>query len=371
MHPDATIAGAAVRIRRAASGGGLGLRVGDVVEVRSAEEILATLDDGGAVDALPFMPEMLRFCGRRLVVGKVATKVCDTMGGTGMRRMRGAVHLDGARCDGSAHGGCQTECLLYWNEAWLRRPGEDGAGGGAADRHPPGPALTVPDLHDRTTRDPAPAGEVRFSCQATELLRAAPEPLPLRALDQYVEDVRRGNVGVAATLRALAVGLFNRVQGVAGRALPRRLRFRDGLRWGFVRGTLTKTPTGRTDLQPGERVRIRSKAEIMRTLDAGLRNRGLGFEEEMARYCGREARVLRRVDRCIDERTGRLLQMKNPCIVLEGVVCEGAYNANCPRGIYAFWREIWLERVDEPGVTRPEAPRREPACSSVGDTVGT
>ena len=27
--------------------------------------------------------------------------------------------------------------------------------------------------------------------------------------------------------------------------------------------------------------------------------------------------------------------MKNPCIVLEGVVCEGVYNANCPRAIYA------------------------------------
>jgi hypothetical protein len=63
--------------------------------------------------------------------------------------------------------------------------------------------------------------------------------------------------------------------------------------------------------------------------------------------------VLRRVDRCIDEETGRLLQMKNPCIVLEDTVCQGAYNANCPRSIYAFWREIWLERVTEPGTEHP------------------
>jgi hypothetical protein len=41
--------------------------------------------------------------------------------------------------------------------------------------------------------------------------------------------------------------------------------------------------------------------------------------------------------------------MRNPCIVLEDVVCEGAYNANCPRSIYSFWREIWLERVEDPG----------------------
>ena len=93
----------------------------------------------------------------------------------------------------------------------------------------------------------------------------------------------------------------------------------------------------------------------MRTLSKDLRNRGLGFEEEMARHCGREARVLRRVDRCIDEATGRLLHMKNPCIVLEDTVCEGAYNANCPRSIYAFWREIWLEQGRGAGGTRVSA----------------
>ncbi len=68
----------------------------------------------------------------------------------------------------------------------------------------------------------------------------------------------------------------------------------------------------------------------------------------MARHCGRETRVLRRVDRCIEESTGRMLQMKNPCIVLEGIICEGTYTVMCPRSIYAFWREIWLERVEEP-----------------------
>lgn len=368
MASSATATGTAVRIRPAT--GKLGLRAGDLVEVRSADEILATLDERGELDALPFMPEMVRFCGRRFVVAKVAGKVCDTMSGTGMRRMRRAVHLADVRCDGSAHGGCQTECLVYWKDAWLRRV-DDGPGGGSAPgpTGPTGPAgatLTVADLHDRTTAGAQPDGEDRYACQATELLRAAPEPLPFRALDQFVDDVRSGNVGVAATVRAVLVGLFNRGQALAVRVLPRRLWFRDGLRWGFVTGSLTTTPTGHTDLQPGELVRIRPKAEIMRTLNADLRNRGLGFEEEMARWCGREARVLRRVDRCIDERTGRLLTMKNPCIVLEGVVCEGAYNANCPRSIYAFWREIWLERVDGAGPSGragPPAGRAEPAAT--------
>src|SRR5439155_17471099 len=62
------------------------LRVGQVVEVRPAAEILATLDDDVATNALPFMPEMLRFVGRRFSVSAHALKLCDTRSdGTGNR----------------------------------------------------------------------------------------------------------------------------------------------------------------------------------------------------------------------------------------------------------------------------------------------
>jgi hypothetical protein len=343
------VASTAVRIRASAPGRRLNLRAGEPVEVLSEEEILATLDENGELDSLPFMPEMLQYCGRQFTVYKVANKLCDTMTMTGMRRMRDAVHLAGVRCDGQAHGGCQTACLIYWKEAWLKRPDTpaDEAGPRAPGREPTG--LTAADLYAASRKPGASNGEELFSCQATELLRAAPELLPLRDLGQYGRDIRSGNMGILTVLRAFLIGLFDHLQGLSTRVLPRRLWFRDGLRWGFVKGTLTKTPTGQTDLQPGELVRIKPKAAILRTLSKDLHNRGLGFEGEMARHCGREARVLRRVDRCIDEATGRLLHMRNPCIVLEDVVCEGAYNANCPRSIYSFWREIWLERVEDPG----------------------
>src|SRR6185369_17186869 len=67
----------------------LDLRSGEMVEVRSAHEILATLDERGAFDALPFMPEMLRFCGRRFQVQQRADKTCDTITMSGGRRMHG------------------------------------------------------------------------------------------------------------------------------------------------------------------------------------------------------------------------------------------------------------------------------------------
>ena len=91
----------------------LNLRVGELVQVKSAEEIRATLDERGELDSLPFMPEMLRFCGKRFRVYRRADKACDTIDWSTLRRMENAVHLAQLRCDGCAHGGCQAGCLLY------------------------------------------------------------------------------------------------------------------------------------------------------------------------------------------------------------------------------------------------------------------
>ncbi|MGW0059009.1 hypothetical protein ACWDTT_03650, partial [Streptosporangium sandarakinum] len=301
--------------RTAPDAGALDLRAGDLVEVRGEAEILATLDERGELEGLPFMPEMLAYCGRRLTVHKVAHKVCDTIGRSGMRRMERAVHLTDARCDGGAHGGCQTACLMYWKEAWLKRvepggppergtpadpaaapPGaavperRDGTFAALGSAAPPGPApgrRLLPLIEAATRKEPGPDGEERFSCQGTEMLRAAPSCLPLKDVRQYVMDVRTGNAGPLFVLRALLIGLFNRVQD-RSRRLPGWLRFRDGMRWGFVAGRLTgPTPGGALGLRPGELVRIKSKAEILGTLNQDRLNRGMGFDEEMSRYCGR------------------------------------------------------------------------------------
>jgi hypothetical protein len=294
----------------------------------------------GELENLPFMPEMLKFCGQRLTVHKVAHKLCDTINGSGLHKMANAVHLTGSRCDGSSHGGCQTACMLYWKEAWLKRV-EPGAESQQIGRRVDPPLLEI-----NTRKEPGPDGEPRYSCQATELLRAAPVCLPARDLGQFVTDVKTGNVSAIASLKAFLVVFFNRLQGVSKRVLPRRLWFRDGLPWGFVKGRVVgPTPTANLDLQPGEMVRIKTKEQIEATLNEDRLNRGMGFEEEMSRYCGRTARVQARVTKCLDEKTGRMLTMKNPCIVLEDIVCAGVRNASCPREFIPFWREIWLERV--------------------------
>jgi hypothetical protein len=49
----------------------------DLVEVKAPDEILQTLDANGALDHLPFMPEMIQFCGRRFRVLK--TSIADML----------------------------------------------------------------------------------------------------------------------------------------------------------------------------------------------------------------------------------------------------------------------------------------------------
>jgi hypothetical protein len=329
-----------IRTNGPARGERLDLRIGELVEVRSQEEILATLDQQGRLEGLPFMPEMLQFAGKRLRVYKRAIKACDTIGNTGMYRMERAVHLEGARCDGQAHGGCQAACLLYWKEAWLKPVDGDGP---EPDAAPPPAVATVATLTQATRVD-----QETFACQATQMPTAAPAHIAGWDLRQYAQDVRAGNARPLQAGRGLLIHLFNKFQGASRRFLPRRLRIHGGDDYPFLEGTLEgSTPRGEPlDLQPGELVEVKSKEEILATLDRTNRNRGLRFDVEMLKYCGTRARVRSRVSQIVDEKTGKMLRFPNEGIILEGVICTADYHQFCPRSIYPYWREIWLRRVE-------------------------
>jgi hypothetical protein len=329
----------------------LDLRVGEVVEVLSEKEILATLDGNGELDSLPFMPEMFQFCGKRFKVYRRAVKLCDTVNYSGIYRMEDAVHLEDLRCDGQAHGGCQAGCLLYWKEAWLRRvePGSDrDVLEPSPDGHPTassnGPPITAETVFAATR---AEGDDDRFACQATEMPRAAPVRMPWWDPRQYLRDIRVGNANPRAMIRYLVIMLFNKFQTANRRFLPGLPLIHGAKMYPFVDGRLTRTPTETLNLQPGELVEVKSKEEIFRTLDKNNKNRGLLFDVELVRYCGQRGRVLKRVDHIIDEKTGKMVHFSTPCIVLEGIYCRSEYwGGHCPRSIHHYWREIWLRRVE-------------------------
>ena len=212
-----------------------------------------------------------------------------------------------------------------------------------------------------STRLPAAdGGGPRYSCQATRLIHAT-QTLKWWDPRQYVRDVTTGNRPIRHVLRVLLLAFLRNCY----EHTPRGYRL---LRWFRARvhrlltgrevpefeGVITEhqpTPTGRLDLQPGELVRIKPKAEIVKTLDWRGRNRGMYYDVEMARYCGGTYTVRGRVTRIIDEPTGKMMEMKEPCIMLDGVVCNSEYSEyrlNCPRAIPSYWRELWLERTKPP-----------------------
>jgi hypothetical protein len=114
--------------RRRASGSigkeSLALKPGEWVEVRSAKEIFATLDQHGKLKGLTFTPEMMKFCGRRFRVYKRLENIILEATGE-LRRIRNpTVLLEGVFCGGEMHGKCDRSCFCFWREAWLRRVAE-------------------------------------------------------------------------------------------------------------------------------------------------------------------------------------------------------------------------------------------------------
>jgi hypothetical protein len=340
-----------IRALRVRTRSGLRLRAGDVVEVRPAAEILATLGADARLGKLPFMPEMLQFSGARFTVDNRADTTCFW---GGLRRLEDSVHLTGVRCDGSAHGGCQAGCLIFWKEEWLKPvEGEEQREG--VETTPPRQrsGATEEDLLRATRAAPAEDGEVRWSCQATDL-PAATGKIHHWDLRHFVGDIRNGNLRVWTVLRYLLPYLFNTYQGHS-RRLPRWLQIHGGAPYPWVHGKLDRTPKLTLDLRPGEEVRVHSREEIRTTVDARGFNRGLSFDPEMIPYCGTTRQVQRRVERVIDEFTGQMVDIRGDCLVLEGAECRGLYHGLCTRRTDTYWREGWLSRTG--GDAAPAADR--------------
>jgi hypothetical protein len=331
------------------------LKAGDWVQVKSQAEILATLDQQGRLDGLPFMPEMLKHCGQRLRVFKRAHKVCDPPSGLSSRRLLDTVLLEDVRCDGQAHGGCQAACLIFWKEAWLK-PLDTASVANSVTR--PAPGCTEAELRAATVRGngTAAGAEPIYTCQVTELFNAT-TPLAWWDMRQYVEDYRSGNVRLSQLLAALLFTVYAAVAeagvGLGGLrwVYDRFQRLRGGDVYPLRRGRIPlgqPTPVEVLDLAPGELVRIKSFDTILGTLNEQAHNRGMYFDSELVPFCGKTYRVLRRVEKIVDERKGSMLKLKTGAIVLEGVTCEARYatcRRFCPKAVPLYWREIWLERV--------------------------
>jgi len=172
----------------------------------------------------------------------------------------------------------------------------------------------------------------RFYCQSTELAGATSEYLPGR-VRHHLHDLWVGEIRLPRFLFLAWMALTNRLW-----------RLTQGHSYYDIAGEQKKTASESLHLEAGEWVEVKSVAEIEATLDARGRNRGLSFEPEMARHCGRRYRVATPVRSAIAEETGKMIHLSDT-VILDGVDCQGICFHNCPRANHFYWREIWLRRV--------------------------
>ena len=97
----------------------LHLQPGELVQIKSEEEVRQTLDSANRSCGLGFMEGMSQHCGKTYSVYKpVRTIILE---GTGeVRRMKNTVLLEGVICDGERLG-CDRSCFYFWKESWLKR----------------------------------------------------------------------------------------------------------------------------------------------------------------------------------------------------------------------------------------------------------
>jgi len=112
----------------------LDLQPGEWVEVKTVEEIMATLGSRRRHKGLLWMTGMQKYCGTRCrVYRRVERIVLETNGE--LRNMKNAVLLEGAMCDGAQFGGCDRSCFHFWREVWLRRVTQEHAESGPDATH--------------------------------------------------------------------------------------------------------------------------------------------------------------------------------------------------------------------------------------------
>lgn len=298
---------------------------GDAVRIRPLPEILATLDADGSLRGMPFQPEMIKFCGGDARVFRCLDKIYDYGRTKRMRRLDGCVLLSHMRCDGSAHDGCEASCYLIWRTEWLQH--------GGPTRTASAPAKVDVARATHALAAATRAGDT-WRCQFTQLHGCSTEYGSL-SLGRDLIPLLSGNCSAKAWLIAMLTRVFNNVQrlrrGIAFPPLPP------------LGEHLSKEPSG---LAVGERVAVIPLEDIARTLNSQGKNKGLWFDVEMVKHCGREYRVSARVQKIIDDATGQMRQMKTPCIMLDTVDSTGEtlhFNAQHDP---IFWRESWLRRTE-------------------------
>ena len=99
---------------------------GDIVLIRSKDQIQLTLNSWNELKGCSFLPEMWVYCGTVQKVLKPVTRFVDERDSR-VKKARGVYILEGLNCQGfELYGRCDRNCFYFWREEWLTRLEESG-----------------------------------------------------------------------------------------------------------------------------------------------------------------------------------------------------------------------------------------------------
>lgn len=97
------------------------LNPGDLVLIRSKEEIQKTLNNWNQLKGCAFMEEMWPYCGTKQKVFKRIEKFLDERDYL-IKKCKGVVILENVICQGTKDfGPCDRSCFFFWREEWLEK----------------------------------------------------------------------------------------------------------------------------------------------------------------------------------------------------------------------------------------------------------
>jgi hypothetical protein len=95
---------------------------GDIVQIRSRDEIQRTLDKNNKLEGCAFLEDMWQYCGTKQKIIKKVNNFYDEANSR-MCKARNTVLLEGVYCSGKGKNKptCDRMCLYFWKEDWLEQ----------------------------------------------------------------------------------------------------------------------------------------------------------------------------------------------------------------------------------------------------------
>jgi hypothetical protein len=268
---------------------------GETVRIVPEEAILKSVDPRTkALDGCLFMEQMGDYCGNTYRILKVVRVFLDERQHRTFEPKSPMYLLEGLTCNGRVSEfphRCDRRCFLLWHEQWLGRSDQ-------------GPSSR---LDDRKKPSSSSAGSTR--CQL-----------------QLYDELGHKNPWLNEKLQFSIARL-----GHYRRKIRARLHTRNH--------AAARVQIPRDEIRSGDLVRVRTAEEIKGTLDRRGQTGGCGFAGPMYRYCGKEFRVVEKVDHFFDQARERFCKCKDLFLL------EGAYCDSCDRNCFYFWHINWLGKV--------------------------